>query len=184
MLSTNGVYNDNLIYCDDTYYKIRISEYPQTDKFDIYIKYNYKFFTPENGQNTEANIKKIANKYGYVNKLSGKNYFSYISIGNNFFGDIDLSGNTIYCDENKNVISFKTIEDNYNAKIRTQNYNTKLEEYNRDYSNNCKDAGVFYILQYKPVMDYSFNYKTHQYDEQNDIFFVEEENYIKINKNT
>lgn len=184
LLSTNGVYNDNLIYCDDTYYKIRISEYPQTDKFDIYIKYNYKFFTPENGQNTEANIKKIANKYGYVNKLSGKNYFSYISISNNFFGDIDLSGNTIYCDENKNVISFKTIEDNYNAKIRTQNYNTKLEEYNRDYSNNCKDAGVSYILQYKPVMDYSFNYKTHQYDEQNDIFFVEEENYIKINKNT
>jgi formylmethanofuran dehydrogenase subunit E len=100
LLSTNGVYNDNLIYCDDTYSKIRISEYPQNDKFDIYIKYNYKFFTPENGQNTEANIKKIANKYGYVNKLSGKNYFSYISISNNFFGDIDLSGNTIYCDEN------------------------------------------------------------------------------------
>ena len=183
LLSTNGVYNDNLIYCDDTYYKIRISEYPSSDKFDIYIKYNYKFFTPENGQNTEENIKKIANKYGYVNKLSGKNYFSYISIGRNFFGDIDLSGNTIYCDENKKVISFKTIEDNYNAIIRTQNYNTKLEEYNRDYSNNCKDAGIYYILQYKPVIDYSFNYKTHQYAQQ-DIFFVEEENYIKINENT
>lgn len=183
LLTTNGVYNDNLIYCDDTYYKIRISEYPSSDKFDIYIKYNYKFFTEENGQNTEENIKKIATKYGYVNKLSGKNYFSYISIGNNFFGDIDLSGNTIYCDSNKKVISFKTIEDKYNAKIRTQNYNTKLEEYNRDYSNNCKNEDIYYILQYKPVIDYSFNYKTHQYG-QDDIFFVEEENYIKINENT
>lgn len=183
LLSTNGVYNDNLIYCDDTYSKIRISEYPQDDKFDIYIKYDYKFFNADNGQNTEENIKKIVNKYGYVYKLSGENYFSYINIGNNFFGDIDLSGNTIYCDANKNVISFKTIEDNYNAKIRTQNYNTKLEEYNRDYSNNCKNEGIFYTLQYKPVIDYSFNYKTHQY-EQGDIYFIEEENYIKINENT
>jgi len=184
LLSTNGVYNDNLIYCDDTYSKIRISEYPQNDKFDIYIKYNYKFFSEDDDQNEESNIKKIVNEYGYVYKLSGENYFSYINIENNFFGDIDLSGNTIYCDSDKKVISFKTIEDRYNANIRTQNYNTKLEEYNRDYSNNCYNTGgISYILQYKPVIDYSFNYKTHQY-EQGDIFFIEEENYIKIDENT
>lgn len=183
LLSTNGVYNDNLIYCGDTYSKIRISEYPQNDKFDIYIKYNYKFFTQDNGQNSEAYVKQLVNKYGYVYKLSGENYFSYINIGNNFFGDIDLSGNTIYCDKDKKVISFKTIEDKYNAIIRTQNYNTKLEEYNRDYSNKCESEGVLYTLQYKPVIDYSFNIKTHQYS-QSDIFFVEEENYIKINENT
>lgn len=183
LLSTNGVYNDNLIYCDDTYSKIRIAEYPQNDKFDIYIKYNYKFFTHDGDQNSEENVKKLVNKYGYIYKLSGDNYFSYINIGNNFFGDIDLSGNTIYCNKDKKVISFKDIENIYNERIRTKNYNSKLEEYNRDYSNNCESAGVLYTLQYKPVMDYSFNYKTHQYS-QDDIFFVEEENYIKINENT
>lgn len=178
LLSRNDVYtsSNGLLFCDNSYALTKTgSEY----KYDnIYIKYNYKLVTSKSDLQNYHN----QNKNIYVFNST----YTLTNVANDFIGNIDITGKTIYCDRSSKVIDFTTVYSRYTDAI-INGYDKILNDYNKLNTYTCGANGIYGKIEFIPVISTNDNYisilnndDSGDTDISDNNIYVEELSYLKL----
>lgn len=178
LLSRNNVYtsSNGLLFCDNSY---ALTKTGYEWKENIYIKYNYKLVTSKSDLQNYHN----QNKNIYVFNST----YTLTNIANDFIGNIDITGKTIYCDRDGKVIDFTTVYSNYTKAI-INGYDNILNDYNKLNNYTCSKAEIYFKLEFIPVISTNDNYidilnNGDITDISDNNIYVEELSYLKLTKN-